>query len=401
MLIHLLLFCSLLGLISCTVFLILLILASRHFRHRSEDRVEMTEARCPRVSLLKPVHGLEPELERSLESFFCQEYPSYEIIFGCRHENDPALRIVDVLRQRHPGVPVKVVLSGEPNRPNAKVCSLEKMVEAAEANYLVISDSDVHVAPEYLREVVPPLLAPQVGLVTCLYRGVATGGFWSRLEALGMSVELTSGVIIANMLEGMKFALGPTMATRRDVLHAIGGVGVLADYHADDFVLGAKVHEAGFQVVLSNHIVEHIVLNRRFLDSFRPQVRLTKSPRFSRPKGHVGTGLTFATPFGILGAICCLALGQPQWAAALLGWVLLSRIIQALVAGWQTVGDPESLRYCWLYTARDFLGFLLWCASFLGNTIHWRGERYRFQAGGTIICDVPRSAPPLSEVAEG
>jgi len=199
------------------------------------------------------------------------------------------------------------------------------------------------------------------------------------------------------MLEGMKFALGPTMATRRDVLAAIGGVGVLGDYHADDYVLGEKVDEAGFKVVLSQHIVEHIVLNRRFLDSFRHQVRWTKSTRFSRPKGHVGAGLTFATPFGIVAGICCIALGAPIWAAALLAWAMLSRMIQAIVAGYDTVGDRESLVYCWLYPARDFLGFILWCASFMGSTFFWRGERYRFQAGGRIICDVPRAGSELSE----
>ena len=397
MLIHVLLFCSLVGLISCTVFLGLLVAASRHFKaHKAADR---DVGELPRVSVLKPVHGLEPGLERSLESFFQQAYPSYEIIFGCRHQADPALRIVEVLRARYPEIPVKVVLSGEPDRPNAKVCSLEKMVQAADTDYLIISDSDVHVSPGYLRAVVAPLLDRHVGLVTCLYRGVATGGFWSRLEALGMSVELTSGVIIANMLEGMKFALGPTMATRRDVLAAIGGVGVLGDYHADDYVLGEKVDAAGFKVVLSQQIVEHIVLNRRFLDSFRHQVRWTKSTRFSRPKGHIGTGLTFATPFGILAAVCCLLLGGPVWAGALLGWALLSRMIQAIVAGWETVGDPASLVYCWLYPARDLLGFVLWCASFMGNTIFWRGERYRFQPGGRIICDVPRAGSTLSEAA--
>lgn len=401
MLIHLLLFCSLVGLTSCTVFLCLLIVASYRFKHTSEDARPIAGDAYPRVTVLKPVHGLEPDLERSLESFFRQDYPSYEIIFGCRHKDDPALRFVEVLRRRYPAVPVKVVLSGDPDRPNAKVCSLEKMLQAAETGYLIISDSDVHVEPEYLRDVVAPLLNPRVGLVTCLYRGIATGGFWSRLEALGMSVELTSGVIIANMLEGMKFALGPTMATRRDVLQAIGGIGVLADYHADDFVLGEKVFEAGFRVVLSKHIVGHVVLNRRFLDSFRHQVRWTKSTRFSRPKGHIGTGLTFATPFGIVAALCCLALNEPQWAAGLFGWALLSRMIQALVAGWDTVGDRESLRYCWLYPMRDLLGFVLWCASFTGDTIHWRGERYRFQPGGTIVCDVPRAASPLSEPVEG
>src|SRR5207253_685229 len=162
-------------------------------------------------------------------------------------------------------------------------------------------DSDVFVAPNYLREVAPPLTDAKLGVVTCLYRGLPVGGLWARLEALGMSVEMTSGVLIANMLEGMKFALGPTMATRKDVIEKIGGIAQLGDYCADDYVIGNLADAAGYENALSSHVIDHVVLSHDWTNSWGHQVRWMKSTRYSRPKGHFGSGLTFAAPFGILG----------------------------------------------------------------------------------------------------
>jgi ceramide glucosyltransferase len=379
---HLLLLCTIAGLLSCTAFLILLALAFLRLRRRPLPR--SYPGAWPPVSLLKPLHGLEPGLEANLESFFRQDYPRYEIIFGCRQDSDPALAIVRAVRRRHPRVPVRVVFSGEPQQPNAKVCSLQNMVAAAAYDYLVVSDSDVRVTPGYLRQAILPLLQPSVGLVTCLYRGVPSGGLWSRLEALGMSVEMTAGVIIADMLEGLKFALGPTMALRREVLDEIGGFQILADYCADDFVLGQRVFESGKKVVLSHYVVEHVALHQRCLASLQHQVRWMKSTRFSRPKGHIGTGLTFAMPFGLLGLAAGLAMHNPLLGLALFFYASLNRMGEALLAGWGVVRDPLARRYFWLYPARDLLGFCLWCASFFSTTIVWRGERYRLQSGGKM-----------------
>ncbi|HLX76421.1 MAG TPA: bacteriohopanetetrol glucosamine biosynthesis glycosyltransferase HpnI [Terriglobales bacterium] len=381
---HLLLLCAIIGLLSCTAFLVLLASAFVRFKRRPR-RPEISPSRWPSVSLLKPLHGLEPKLEENLESFFCQDYPHYEIVFGCRHENDLALDVVHAVRRRHPQVPVRLVFSGEPGHPNAKVCSLEKMAAAATSDYLVVSDSDVRVTPQYLREVTRPLFQPEVGMVTCLYRGVPSGGLWSRLEALGMSVEMTAGVVVADMLEGLKFALGPTMAIRRDTLEEAGGFRVLADYCADDFVLGQRVFEAGKLVVLSHYVVDHVALHQRVMASLQHQVRWMKSTRFSRPKGHIGTGLTFAMPFGLMGLAAGLALGDPLLGLALFLFAALNRMAEALLAGWGVVKDPLARRYFWLYPARDLLGFFLWCASFASTSIVWRGERYELQMGGKMV----------------
>jgi ceramide glucosyltransferase len=384
---------ALIGTLASTVFLALVLLAARRFRRKRGEAAEIArpgtaaphEPVLPPVTLLKPVHGMEPRLEESLESFFQVDYPQFEIIFGARQGDDEALKVVETLRQRYPQAMVKVVHSGEPPWPNAKVYSLEKMVAAAAHDYFIISDSDVRVERSYIREVVRPLLDPKNGMVTCAYRGVSTGGLWSRLEALGMSVEFASGVVTADMLEGMRFALGPTMAIRRDVLERVGGMAALADYCADDYVLGSLTHQAGYRVELSHHVIDHIVLGRSAGESLSHQVRWMKSTRYSRPKGHVGTGLTFATPYGLLGLAGGMLLGNPALGAGLLAWALLNRWIQALAVGWGVVRDPAVLRWFWLYPVRDLLGFLVWCASFTGSEIQWRGERYRLMPSGRMV----------------
>jgi ceramide glucosyltransferase len=233
--------------------------------------------------------------------------------------------------------------------------------------------------------VIRPLLDPKVGLVTCLYRGVPTGGIWSRLEALGMSIEMTAGVLVADMLEGMRFALGPTMATRRDVLQAVGGFEGLADYCADDYLLGQRIYESGRQVVLSQHVIDHFACNRSFKPSILHQVRWMKSTRFSRPMGHIGTGLTFAMPFGLLGAGAGIVLGRPLLGLALLAAAVVNRLLMAVAAGWGAVHDRRSLRDCWLYPVRDLMGFFFWTATFFGRKIVWRGERYRLAYGGKMV----------------
>jgi len=381
--VHVLLFCSLIGLVSSMVYLTLVLRAARQFRRAPRSRNQ--NGVLPAVTILKPLHGLEPQLERNLESFFLQDYPDFEIIFGARHAGDPALKVVDALRRKYPHVRSRVVLSGEPEYPNAKVFALEKMVRCAAASYLVITDSDVSVSRLCVREVVAPLLEPGNAVVTCLYRGVAAGGFWSKLEALGMSVEMPSGVLVANMLEGMRFALGPTMATRKDVLDSIGGIGALSHYCADDYMLGHLAFAAGKTVVLSHHVIDHVAMNTSARASLAHQVRWMRSTRFSRRWGHVGTGLTYAMPFGLSGLLAGTASHGWHVGITLFGVAFLSRVIQAVVIGWRLIGDPASLRLCWLYPLRDLTGFLVWCASFLGSEVVWRNERYRLITGGKMV----------------
>lgn len=377
------------GTFSSTVFLFMALVAVARYRRIAGQAARLAavvpDSALPSVTVLKPVHGEEPRLLENLESFFQQDYPDYEIVFGARDESNPALLVVEILRNRYPNVKCRVALSGAPEWPNAKVFSLDKMIASSSNDYFIISDSDVRVRPDFLRNVIPALLDPEVGLTTCLYRGVPAPSFWSGLEAMGMSVEMTSGVLVADMLEGMRFALGPVIGVRRDALEKIGGIGATADYYSDDFVIGNLVWAAGFKVALSHHAVDHVLVPSSFKRTFGHQIRWMTSTRFSRPWGHLGTGLTFALPFGLLGLIAATALRHFWLGVTLLGVTVVNRLVQPLAVGWRVVRDPRALHSFWLYPFRDLFGFVTWAGSYFNSRFLWRGEIYRFTRGGRII----------------
>ena len=397
---RLLLTLALLGTLSSTVFLILALAAAVRYRIRAQREKQLiaSTSALPPVTILKPVHGAEPRLRENLESFFLQDYPDFEIVFGARDPSNEALKVVEDLQRHYPQVKARIVYSGPPQWPNAKVFSLDKMIATTTNDLLVVSDSDVEVGADFLRNIVPPLLQPENGLLTCLYRGVPASSLWSSLEALGMSVEMTSGVITADMMEGMRFALGAVIALRRDALNKIGGMIAASDYYSDDFVLGNLVWAAGYNVVLSSYIAGHVLMPTSFIRSFGHQLRWTKSTRYSRPLGHLGTGLTFAVPFGLLGWISAVALGRPQFGLALLLAAILNRMIQSLAIGWGVTGDVRALALCWIYPLRDVIGFFAWAGSYFSRTFLWRGELYRFGAGGRITAE-HRNARPLTDQA--
>ena len=339
----------------------------------------------PPLSLLKPVHGAEPNLDAHLASFFEQDYPQYEILFCARTDNDAGLETARRVSARYPQIPAHFLSTGEPRYINAKVASLELMESAAAYDIFVISDSDVQVAPDYLRAVVFPFADERVGAVTCPYRGVVLdGGLWARLEAVGMSVEMTSGVLAARAMEGMQFTLGPTMAFRRDTIRGMGGFRVTADYCADDFVLGNETWKLGQKVVLSHHAIDHIVINTTLVDSLKHQVRWMKSTRFSRPKGHFGTALTFSIPFGLLGWAAAVALGHPYLGLTLFGWSLATRLALSLAVGRAVVDDRSWFGLLVLYPIRDLMGFCFWIASYFSNRILWRGRVLQLLPGGKM-----------------
>src|SRR5580692_9637404 len=340
----------------------------------------------PPLSLFKPLHGAEPGLEAYLESFFTQDYPDYEILFCARDANDAGLATARRVASRHPNIPAKFLSTGgEPDYINDKVISMEKMSVEAAHEIFVISDSDVRVTPDYLRAVAFPFADPGVGGMCCLYRGVAVeGGLWARLEAVGMSVEMSAGVLAARAMEGMQFTLGPTMAFRRDTIRHMGGFKVTADYCADDFILGNETHKLGQTVILSHHAIDHMVLHSNFAGSLKHQVRWMKSTRFSRPKGHFGTALTFSMPFAILAWAAAAGLGHPWLGLALFGWGLATRLALAVAVGRAVVQDPSWLGLLVLYPLRDLMGFAFWIASYTGRRILWRGRIFELLPGGKM-----------------
>ena len=383
-----LLLLALAGSFTSTIYLAMsLVATARHMRRTRAAQAAASAtpaASLPLVTIFKPVHGMEEQLAANLESFFQQDYPDYEVIFGARDADNPAVKIAEEIRARYPQVPSRVVLCGPPAWPNAKVFSLDKMIAASSRSYFIISDSDVQVAPDFLRNTIPPLLDPKVGLVTCMYRGIPAADFWSGLEALGLSVEMSSGVMVADMMEGMRFALGPAMAVRRDAIDAIGGIAAVADYYSDDFELGNRIWAKNYKVILSHHIVRNVLTSRSPLRTLGDQLRWMKSTRYSRPAGHAGTGLTYALPFGILGLIAAGAIGHWPLGIGLLALACANRMIQSVVVGWSVARDPRAVRFCWLYPLRDFFGFVAWALSYTSRDFYWRGETYRFGKGGRI-----------------
>jgi ceramide glucosyltransferase len=256
-----------------------------------------------------------------------------------------------------------------------------------EASYpiLVTSDSDVRVERDYLASVVEPLSDPMVGMVTCLYRGVAQRGLWAQLEALGMSVEMTSGVLVANMLEGMKFALGPSMTIRQSTVEKIGGFQKVAEYYADDFVLGNWTAKAGEAVVLSSHIIEHHVLNARFKSTMAHQQDWATSTRFSRPWGHLGEVLTYAVPYGLLGLAALGVDGHLALGLGLLALTFVDQILLCLLVAGAVVDDKAAMRKAWLYPVRDLMGFCFWIRSYLGSSrLRYRGDPYELLPQGKL-----------------
>ena len=372
---------GLFGLFTSTISTVLAIAGLVHFRRSAKAT---GAGFAPPVSLLKPLAGAEPNLEAHLESFFKQDYGAFEILFCARAADDAGLEVARRVAARYPQIPAQFLWTGEPTYINAKVSSMETMERAARHGIFIISDSDVRVTRNYIEEVVAPFGDEKVGVVTCLYRGIADRGLWSKLEAAGMSVEMTAGVLTANLLEGMKFALGPTMAVRRRCVEAMGGFGVLGPYCSDDFLLGSYVAEQGERVVLSHHAIDHIILNHSFGASLRHQTRWMKSTRFSRPLGHLGTALTFSVPFGLLACLAGVGLHRPMLGLALLGYSILNRMVLAALVGWLGVEDRHLPRAVVLYPMRDFLGFCCWAASYFGGTIQWRGRRYRLSRGGLM-----------------
>jgi ceramide glucosyltransferase len=380
---------AILGLITSTVFTGMTLVAVPGYlreRRRALAQLAAQPGFTPPLTLLKPVHGAEPELEAHLATFFEQDYPEYEILFCARTAVDTGLATARRVAARYPQIPAKFfVTGGRPNYINAKVASLEVMEAKAAHEILVISDSDVRVRPDYLRSVALPFADAKVGAMCCPYRGVAAeGGLWARLEAVGMSVEMTAGVLVARMLEGMQFVLGPTMAFRREVIRRMGGFRITADFCADDFVLGNETHKLGQTVVLSHHAIDHMVINSTLGSSLAHQVRWMKSTRYSRPKGHFGTALTFSLSYGLLGWAAAAALGHPWAGLALVGWSVATRLALSVGVGRLAVGDPSWFGLLVLYPVRDLMGFCFWAASYTGNRILWRGKLFHLLPGGRM-----------------
>jgi len=351
---------------------VLAVIAAR--RYLSAERA--TEGPLVPVSVLKPLAGAEDELEENLRSFFEQDYPEFELIFAVRERSDPACRVVERLQAIYPDVRSRLLVTGEPPYPNAKVFSLACMARAARYDLLVMSDSDIRARPDMLRSIASEFGNPRLGMLTCPYRAVPGKSFWSRLEALGMNTDFWAGVLAARLIEGMHFAVGPTTAARRQAIEDAGGFESLKDFLAEDFVLGARVAGAGWLVELSRHVVEHHIGSQPLGANFRHRLRWVRSTRRSRPAGYVGQIFTYPVP--LLAAALAWA---PGWWPAAIPVLALRALAAAAVAG-GVLSDPLCRKWWWLIPVEDLLSFMFWVAGFFGDSIEWRGRRYRLLPDG-------------------
>jgi ceramide glucosyltransferase len=330
----------------------------------------------PPISILKPLSGVDEGLEENLASFFEQQYPCFEILFAVRQPSDPAVAVVEGLRTRYPAVPARLIVTGEPPYPSSKVYSLDRMLEGARHDLIVMADSDVRVTPGMLAAIAAEFQDDKLGLATCPYRAVPGRSFWSTLEAVGLNTEFVGGVLVARMLDGMKFALGPTIAARRATLAGIGGFDAVKDYHAEDFVMGKLAAERGYGVILSSYAIEHRIGAQGFAANLRHRLRWNRSTRRSRPWGYLGQVFTNPLPLAL-----ALWVVRPEW------WpVAAAAAVFRGAAGWATAGlvlrDPLTRRLWALVPLQDAASFLVWICGFFGKTVLWRGRKYYLRRDG-------------------
>lgn len=328
------------------------------------------------LSVLKPLAGVDEGLRENLRAIFEQEYSNFEILFAVHEEADPALSLVQEVQKDYPGVPSRLLITGEAPYANRKVWSLELMEREARHEILVMSDSDVRVTPDMLRTIAAEFQDPNLGVSTCPYRAVAGRSIWSKLEALGMNTEFLAGILVARMLEGLKFAIGPTIVARKQALADVGGFPALSQYLAEDFIMGSFAAAKGWNVTLSSYIIEHRIGSEPFVKNATHRLRWNRSTRRSRPAGYVGQLFTNPLPLALL-----LVFLRPDW------WpVTTAAIILRVLAAWATSERVLHARMTFvewlLLPVQDLLSFAFWLAGFFGNTIEWRGREYRLLPDG-------------------
>ncbi|MGA9509759.1 MAG: bacteriohopanetetrol glucosamine biosynthesis glycosyltransferase HpnI [Candidatus Sulfotelmatobacter sp.] len=367
------------GIVSSSLYYLLCLWSAFHFLVEQREDVIQAGQTFPPVSILKPLKGSDPEIYECFRSHCLQRYPEYEIIFGVSDADDPAVESVKSLQLEFPDRRIKLVVSPKILGANVKVSNLAQMLPEARYEHLIVNDSDIRVEPDYLRQVITPLFDSRIGMVTCLYRGVATPTLGSRLEALGISTDFCAAVLAARQLEGgIRFGLGSTLAFRRVELEKIGGFASIVNHLADDYELGKRIAELGLAIKLSDVVVETYLPAYGLKDFFAHQLRWSRGVRDARAGGYFGLVFTF----GSLWALLALATGGTKlWSWGLLGSTIFLRFAVAVVLGGKVLRDRQVLKYLWLIPLRDLIAVMVWIVSLGGHTVTWRGDTFRLKNG--------------------
>jgi len=374
---------AILGCVSSSIYYVLCLRAAGVFlRARKTDGGVRSTQSLPPISILKPLKGTDPDIYESFRSHCLQDYPEYEIIFGVSDPADPAVASVEQLQREFPDRTIQLVVSPRKLGPNVKVSNLEQMVRIARYGYLIVNDSDIRVERDYLRRVMTPLMDDHVGMVTCLYRGVAAPTLGSRFESLGISTDFCAGVLVARQLEGgLRFGLGSTLAFRRPDLDLVGGFESIVDYLADDYELGRRIARLGLKVCLSDVVVETHLPAYDVRGFLAHQIRWARGVRDSRLGGYIGLVSTFGLMWALLNLVAAHA---ALWSCGVLGAVVLLRAAMAMVVGSAVLKDRQVLGQLWLVPLRDLIAVGIWIASFAGHTVTWRGDQFELKDGRLI-----------------
>jgi ceramide glucosyltransferase len=352
-------------------------------------RREPLTAFTPGVSVLKSLKGLDPGMMEAFRSHCRQSYAGeFELLFGVASLDDPAAPAVERLMGEFPQRRIRLIECPKQLGTNGKVSTLAQLTAEARYDFLLINDSDITVGPRYLERVMACFApaeerasnaAQEVGLVTALYRGRAHRTLASKFEALGIATDFQAGVLLSKWIEGgLHYGFGSTLAVRREALDKIGGLLPLADYLADDYELGARVDGAGYRVALTAEVVETSIAAYGWRGFLQHQLRWERAVRDSRPWGYVGLIFTHGLGWALLNV---LASGASPLSLNLLGVSFLLRMVLAVKVGIEVLDDSEVLPWLWLVPLRDLVAMGVWVAGFVGNTILWRGQRFRLKNG--------------------
>jgi ceramide glucosyltransferase len=352
----------------------LAIVAAATWRNRYAPSVSPLPAPVP-LSVLKPVHGRDPQFYEAILSHAAQDYPEFEMLFGTTNPDDPALCDIRRLQREFPGRRIEIVIVRS-DAPNAKVGVLAELACRASYPLLLVNDSDIVVEPGYFRAATAPLTDPAVGLVTCLYRAAAAS--WaSRAEALGIATEFAPSVLVARLLGVAEFALGSTMVFGAGTLERLGGFAAIANYIADDYQLGRRVAQSGRRVEFAPIVVETDLGACSWAEVWRHQLRWSRTIRVSRPSGYYGYVVTHATLWSLV------ALAAHQWQIAAAAMAL--RFAAGIWIGAGILRDRKVLRDSWLIPFRDLFGFAIWAGGIFGDTVRWRDQQLKLRPDGRIL----------------
>ena len=334
------------------------------------------------VTILKPVKGMDAGSYDNFASFCHQEYAGLvQILFAVASPDDPVIPVIRRLIADFPQHDISLLVNPSIHGPNYKVSNLINAFPQAKHDLIIVCDSDILVTRHYLQSVTSQFIDPQVGLVTSLYRTSNVHNIATALEATGFTAEMIPNVLVARQLEGLSFALGASMAVRREALASIGGFQALADYLADDYQLGNQIHRAGWRITLDGCYVESMMKAESLMTVLSRQLRWARTMRVSRPGGYLASGITLPFPAALLATLLAPSLLTGSAAAGLLYMV---RLTVTTIFSRRFVRDGLLPRWLWLLPLRDMLAFFCWALSFLGNRVEWRGSRFILKPGGKI-----------------